>query len=59
MGSGGCGWVKKVKALRSTNWWLPNSHRNIKYNTGNIADNIVINMCGERWVLEISGGITS
>ena len=42
--------------MRCTNWWLPNSHRNIKYNTGNIADNIVINMCGERWVLEISGG---
>ena len=38
------GWVKKVKGLRSTYWWLQNSHRDVKYSTRNIVNNIVITM---------------
>ena len=40
-------WVKKMKKLRSTNWQLQNSHRNIKYGIGNMANNIVKTMCGQ------------
>ena len=43
---GGLG--EKVKGLRSTDWWLQNSHRDIKYSIGNTAHNIVITMCGAR-----------
>ena len=32
---GGC--VKKVKGLRSANWYLQNSHRDVKCSTGNIS----------------------
>ena len=46
--------MKKVKGLRSTHWQLQNSHRNVKYSMGNIVNNIVITMCGARWVPEIS-----
>ena len=24
-------WVEKVKGLRSTHWWIQNSHRDVKY----------------------------
>ena len=48
------GWVKKEKGLRSTNWQLQNSHRDVKYRIGNIVSNIVI-VYGVRWVLEIWG----
>ena len=44
------GWVKVVKGLRSTNWQLQNSHRDVKYSIGNIVDNIVITTCGARCV---------
>ena len=27
--------MKKVKGLRSTNWWLQNSYRGVKYSIGN------------------------
>ena len=50
--------VKKVKELRSTNWQLQNSHRDVKYSIGNMVNNIVITMCGARWVLDSSEGIT-
>ena len=50
--------VKKVNELRSTNWQLQNSHRDVKYSTGNMVNNIVITMCGARWVLDLSEGIT-
>ena len=43
-------WVKKVKGLRSTDWWLQNSHGDAKYSVGIIVSNIVITMCGIRWV---------
>ena len=45
--------VKKVKGLRSTNWWLQNSHGNVGYGMENTVKNIVITMYGARWVLEI------
>ena len=39
-------WVEKVKALRSTDWCLQNSHRDVKYSTGNVINvfNIVLYM---------------
>ena len=54
---GGMGkWVEKVKRVRSTNWLLQNSHRDIKYSIGNIVNNIVITMCqmGTRFIEMIS-----
>ena len=33
-----------------------NSHRDVKYNIGNVVNNIVITMDGARWVLEILRG---
>ena len=50
--------MKKMKGLRSsTNWWLQNSHEDVKYSIGDIVNNIVIIMHGARWVLEIVGGM--
>ena len=43
MGEGLGDWEKKVKGLRRTNWKLQNSHRDVKYSTGNRVNNIVIN----------------
>ena len=37
-------WVKKVKGLRSTNWSLQNSHKDVKYKRKNIGNNIIITM---------------
>ena len=42
--------VKRVKGLRSTNWQLQYSHRYLKYNIGNIVNNI-LTMQGAWWVL--------
>ena len=39
---GAGGWVEKVKATRSMNWQLQNSHEDIKHSIGNIVSNIVI-----------------
>ena len=47
--------MKKVKGLRSTDWWLQNCHGDIKNGIENIVNNIVITMSGAIWVLEISG----
>ena len=41
----------EVKGLRSTDWQLQNSHRDVKYS---IVSNIVITMYSARWVLKIS-----
>ena len=46
---------EKMKRLRTINWQLRNSHRDIKYSIGNIVSNIAITMYGTRWVLEILG----
>ena len=56
MGGGGLG--EKGEGIKSTNWLLPNSHRDIKYSLGNVDNNVVMTMCGARWALEISGGQT-
>ena len=45
------GRVKNVKGLRSTDWWLQNSHGDVKYSIGDILSNIVITMYGAMWVL--------
>lgn len=49
MGEGLGDWVKQVKALRSTDGWLQNSHADVDYSTGNIVSNTVITMLGARW----------
>lgn len=36
-GGQGGGLGERVKGLRSTDWQLQNSHRDIKYRTGNIV----------------------
>ena len=46
--------MKKVMKLRSTNWYLQNSHGDVKYSTGNRVNSIVINMSGARWLLDSS-----
>ena len=46
--------MKKEKLLISTNWWLLNSHRNVKYGVGNIVNNIIITTYSAEWVLEMS-----
>ena len=54
MGGGLGDWVKRVKRLRCTDWQLQNSHGDVQYSTGDIVTNIVINMCGARWALDLS-----
>ena len=44
-----------MEGLRSTNWQLQNSHRDVKYSIGNIANDIFITRYGATWVLETSG----
>ena len=46
-------WGLGEKGLRSRNWYLQNSYRDINYSIGNIDNNIVITMYGARWVQEI------
>ena len=48
--------MKDVKGLRSTNWQLKNSHRDVKYDIENITNNFVKTMYGAKWVVELSGG---
>lgn len=47
--------VEKVKGLRSTNWQLQNSPRDVKYRVGNIGSNSAVTVKGARWVLELLG----
>ena len=46
-------WVRKVKAL-NTNWQLQESHRDVKYSTGNVINNVITLRC-VRWVLDLLG----
>lgn len=57
-GKGVGDWVKEVKRLRSTNWKLLNSYKEIKYIIGNIVNTIVITIYGARRALDLSGEIT-
>ena len=59
MGGGLGGWVKKVEELRSTNWWLQNSHGDVKYSIGDIVDNILTTMYGYQMGPRFIGVITS
>ena len=45
-GVGWRGWVKKVKGLRSPDWSVQNNHGGVKYNSGNMVNNILKAMCG-------------
>ena len=47
-------WVEKGKGLRSINWELQNSHRDVKYSMGNIVNNILITIYGVRRVQDLS-----
>ena len=42
------GLSEKVRGLRSINWLLQNSHRDVKYSTGNIVNNILVTMYSVR-----------
>ena len=54
---GGLGvWVRKVKGLKRTNWWLQNSLRSVKYGIGNIFTSTVLTLCGVGQARKISGG---
>ena len=50
------GCVKNGKGLGSTNWQLQSSPRDVKYSTGNTLTNVVINMHGARWVIDLLEG---
>ena len=47
--------VKKGKGIRCKMARNKNSHGDVKYNTGNIVNNIVITVYGVRWVLVLAG----
>lgn len=47
----------KKGGIRITNWQLQNSHRDVKYGTGDTVDNVVITTYGARWV-QTDWGIT-
>ena len=49
-------WVKTLKGLRGTNWWLHSSQGDVKFSIENMVSNIVITMYGARRVLDLSGG---
>lgn len=51
--------VEKMMGLRNTNWQLKSSHRNVKYTIGNIVNNIISTIYAARWVLDLSGEISS
>ena len=33
--------MKKMKGLKNTNWWIQNSHRDVKYSIRKVVNNIV------------------
>ena len=45
------GWVKKVRGLGWTNWYLQNSQMDVKYNIRTVVNNIVVTIYGARWVI--------
>ena len=47
--------MKKVKGLRSTYWWLQDSHRDVEYSIGNIIHNIIVTSLSVRWVQGLLG----
>ena len=44
-----------VKRSRSTNLYLQKNYKGVKYITGHIGKNIIVIMCGAKWVIEILG----
>ena len=55
MGAGLRGRVKKMKGLRSTNWWLQNSQWDVKYSTENMVIYTVITMHGVKCIGDLLG----
>ena len=47
---------ERGKGLRSTDWQLQNSHRDVRYSTGGVVTNSVITMCGVRGALDLTRG---
>ena len=47
---------EKIKGIKKCKLIGKNSHRGVKYSTGNTVNNIVILMYGARRVLEVLGG---
>ena len=47
--------MKKVKGLRNINWMLHGSRGDVENSIGNIVNNILIAVCGVRWVQDLSG----
>lgn len=45
---------EKGKEVEYTNWYLQNSHRDVKYSIWNTA-NIIVTMYGAKWVLDLLG----
>ena len=43
--------MERLTGLRSTSWLLRNSHREVRYSPGNVANDILMAVCGARWVL--------
>lgn len=52
----GLGVGEEGGGIRITNWQLQNSHRDVKYGTGDTVDNVVITTYGVRWV-QIGGSL--
>ena len=56
-GGGRRGWAKQVKGMKRHKLAVMKqvSHRDEKYSLGNIVNNIVIMLCGDRWRLHYHG----
>ena len=50
------GLVENDKGLSKYKPVITKQSWGVKYSTGNVGNNIVITVCGARWVLEILGG---
>ena len=53
-GGGLEGWMQKVKGLKCTNGWLPNSHKDVKDSIGNPVNDTVTTVYGVREELDLS-----
>lgn len=54
-GSGELGVRGRGKGLRSVSELFHSSHRDVKCSVWNIVSNVVITLCGVRWLLDSSG----
>ena len=47
-------WVKKLKGLRSTIWFLQEGRGDVECSIGYMVNCILVAMCGVRWVWDFS-----